>query len=160
VEYLVPLCLVAMLVGIVGIVIPVLPGLLLVWGSVLVWAIFADVGWGKWVVLGVCTAWAAGGIVVKYAWPGQRMRRAGIPSRTLLAGVALGIVGMFVVPVVGLLLGFVLGVWLAESARMGGMDKAWPSTKQALLGAGLSILVELGAAMLVVGTWLLGLLVT
>ena len=148
-----------MLIGIVGIVVPVLPGLLLVWGSVLAWAIFADGGWLKWLILGLCTAWAAAGIVVKYAWPGQRMRRAGIPARTLFAGVGLGIVGMFVIPVVGLLLGFVLGVWLAEAARMGGMDKAWPSTKQALLGAGLSILVELAAAVLIVGTWGVGLLV-
>jgi uncharacterized protein len=152
-QYLAPLCLLAMLVGIVGIVVPVLPGLLLVWGAVLAWAIFDDVGAVKWVVLGLCTVWAVLGIVVKYAWPGQRMRRAGIPSRTLLAGIGLGLVGMFVIPVVGLLVGFIGGVWLAEAGRMGGFDKAWPSTKQALLGAGLSILIELVAAVLIIMTW-------
>ena len=36
----------------------------------------------------------------------------------------LGIVGFFVVPVVGLLLGFVLGVYLAELARLGGRGVA------------------------------------
>jgi uncharacterized protein len=66
---------------------------------------------------------------------------------------------MFVVPVVGLLLGFVLGVWLVEAVRHGDARRAWPSTRAALLGAGLSVLIELTAAMLVLGTFVVGLLV-
>src|SRR5215207_7015631 len=77
-----------MVVGLVGIVVPILPGLLLSYGAVLVWAIFADAGRGKWLVLGLATLWALIGTVVKYAWPGRRMKRAGIPNWTLLAGVA------------------------------------------------------------------------
>ena len=154
------LCLIGIVVGIVGVVVPVLPGLLLCWASVLVWALFADVGWGRWPVLALCTLWTVLGVVVKYAWPGRRLKSAGIPTRTLLAGVGVGLVGMFVVPVVGLVLGFVLGVWLAEAARLGGLRVAWPSTRAALLGAGLSVLVELTAAMLVLGTYVVGLLVT
>jgi len=154
------LCLIGIVVGIVGVVVPVLPGLLLCWASVLVWALFADVGWGRWLVLGLCTLWTALGIVIKYAWPGRKLKNAGIPTGTLLVGIALGLVGMFVVPVVGLLLGFVLGVWLAEAARLGGLRTAWPSTRAALLGAGLSVLVELTAAMLVLGTYIIALLTT
>nr|WP_284290737.1 DUF456 family protein [Angustibacter aerolatus] len=52
--------------------------------------------------------------MVKYVLPGRRLKDAGVPWWTTLAGVALGVVGFFVVPVVGLLLGFVLGVYLAE----------------------------------------------
>jgi len=154
------LCLIGIVVGIVGVVVPILPGLLLCWASVLVWALFTDAGWGRWVVLGVATLWTALGIVIKYAWPGRRLKSAGIPTSTLLAGVGLGLVGMFVVPVVGLVLGFVLGVWLAEAGRLGGLQAAWPSTRAALLGAGLSVLVELTAAMLVLGTYVIALLAT
>jgi uncharacterized protein len=154
------LCLAGIVVGMVGVVVPVLPGLLLCWASVLVWALLTDAGAGRWVVLALCTGWAVLGTVVKYAWPGRRLRDAGIPTRTLLAGVGVGLVGMVVVPVIGLLIGFVLGVWLAEAARFGGARTAWPSTRAALLGAGLSVLVELTAAMLILGTYLLGLLLT
>src|SRR5690242_6370261 len=101
------LCLVGVIVGIVGVVVPVLPGLLLCWASVLVWALLADAGPGRWVVVALCTLWTALGTVIKYAWPGRRMRSAGVPTSTLLAGVGLGLVGMFVIPVIGLLLGFV-----------------------------------------------------
>jgi uncharacterized protein YqgC (DUF456 family) len=152
------LCLLGVIVGIVGVVVPVLPGLLLCWASVLVWALFGDAGWERWVVLALATVWTVLGTVVKYAWPGRRIKDAGVPTRSLVIGVAFGLVGMFVIPLVGLLVGFVLGVWIAEAARHGGLGRAWPSTRAALLGAGLSVLVELTAAMLVLGTFVAGLL--
>ncbi len=68
-------------------------------------------------------------------------------------------VGFFVIPVVGLFVGFVLGIYLAERARLGA-DQAWPSTKHALRAVGLSIVIELTAAVLAAATWVVGLAVT
>ena len=45
------------------------------------------------------------------------MRAADVRTLSLVAGGVLGIVGFFVIPVVGLLIGFVLGVYLAELAN-------------------------------------------
>jgi uncharacterized protein YqgC (DUF456 family) len=149
-----------MVVGLVGIVVPVLPGLLLCYGGVLVWAIFADAGWGKWLVLAICTGWAIVGTVVKYAWPGRRMKKAGIPNWSILAGVGVGIVGFFVIPFVGLPLGFVAGIWLAEWQRHNDPKLAWPSTVEALKATGLGMLIEFGAGFLVAMTWVAGLLLT
>jgi len=56
------------------------------------------------------------------------------------------------VPVVGLVLGFVLGVYLAERARLG-RDGAWPSTRTALGAVGWSILIELAAGLLATAVW-------
>jgi uncharacterized protein len=137
-------------------VIPVLPGLVLCYGAVLAWAIFADAGWGKWLVLGIATFWAVVGTVVKYAWPGRRMKQAGVPNWSILAGVGLGIVGFFVIPLVGLPVGFVAGIWLAEWARLNDPKKAWPSTVHALKATGLAMLVELAAGVLIAVTWVGG----
>jgi hypothetical protein len=82
------------------------------------------------------------------------MSAAGIPGRTLLAGGLLGIVGLFVVPVVGLPLGFVLGIYLAERVRLPDHAAAWPSTVEAMKGAGLSMLISLVAAVAATGIWL------
>jgi uncharacterized protein YqgC (DUF456 family) len=147
------------LVGILGVLIPVLPGLILCWLGVLLWALLGDAGAGRWVVLVVATAIAAGGTVIKYLWPGRRLKSTGVPTSTLMAGGVLGLIGFFVVPVIGLVLGFVLGVWLAERVRLG-PGRAWTSTKQALAAVGLSMLVEFGAALAVALVWLLGLLAT
>jgi uncharacterized protein YqgC (DUF456 family) len=138
-------------VGLVGVVVPVLPGLLLVVAGVAVWAVPRHDAVG-WTVLGVAIGIVAVGTVAKYLLPGAKMRAAGVPGRTLLAGGVLGIVGFFVVPVVGLVLGFVLGIYLAELARLG-RDRAWRSTRAALGAVGWSILIELAAGLLATAVW-------
>lgn len=149
---------VAIAVGIAGVIVPVLPGTLLVLGAVLVWAL--DVGTsGAWVVFSLCTVLLAGGAVVKYLVPGRRLKASGVPSRTLLVGALLAFVGFFEVPLVGAFLGFVLGVYVAERARVGA-DRAWPSTTAALRAVGVSILIELVAAVLAAITWAVGVAVT
>jgi uncharacterized protein len=141
-----------MLIGLAGVVVPFLPGLALVWGGVLVWAVLRHDGLG-WATLGVATALLAVGTIAKYLLPGRRLRSAGVPGGTLVVGAIAGAVGFFVIPVVGALLGFVLGVYLAERMRVGGAS-AWPSTRRALAAAGWSMVIELTAGLLIVVTWL------
>ena len=144
----------AILVGLVGIVVPVLPGSVLILGAILIWALEMATGTG-WAVFAVAATVLVVGGVVKYALPGRRLQAVGVPNRSLVAGGLLGIVGFFVVPVVGLVLGFVLGVYLSELQRLGS-GRAWPSTRAALGAVGLSILIELAAGLLAALTWLVG----
>jgi uncharacterized protein YqgC (DUF456 family) len=144
----------AVAVGLVGIVVPVLPGTLLVLAAILVWALEVGTSTG-WVVLAVAVALLVVGAVVKYVVPGRRLRTAGVPTWTLVAGGLLGIVGFFVVPVVGLLLGFVLGVYLSEAHRLG-RGPARASTAAAVRAVGLSLLIELAAGLLAAAVWLVG----
>jgi len=154
-EFLVAL---AIAVGLVGIVVPVLPGSVLVLGAVLVWA-WATGGTTAWLVFGVAAAVLVVGGVVKYLLPNRRLKDAGVPASTQWIGAALGVVGFFVIPVVGLFVGFVIGVYLAEYRRLGGRA-AWPSTKHALKAVGLSILIELAAAFVATCVWVTGVVLT
>jgi uncharacterized protein YqgC (DUF456 family) len=144
----------AVLVGLVGIVVPALPGSVLILAAVLVWALEAATRTG-WVVFAVVAGLLVVGGVVKYAVPGRRLKAGGVPNRTLLAGAVLGAIGFFVIPVVGLLVGFVLGVYLSEAQRVG-REHAWPSTRSALQAVGLSMLIELAAGLLAALGWLVG----
>jgi uncharacterized protein len=148
----------AILVGLVGILVPVLPGLVLVLGAILVWAI-NEGGTTAWTIFALAAVIVAVGSVVKYAVPGRRLKSSGVPSTTTWFGIALGVVGFFVIPVIGLVIGLVLGVYLAEYRRVGA-TAAWPSTKQALRAVGLSILIELAAGVLAALTWAVGVTVT
>ncbi|NES16092.1 MULTISPECIES: DUF456 domain-containing protein [Micromonospora] len=148
----------AILAGLAGVVVPGLPALPLCWGGVLVWALFGGAGPGRWAVLAAATVVAAGGAVVKYAWPGRNLKRTGVPTSSLLAGGLLGLIGFFVIPVVGLPIGFVGGIWGAERLRLGSNQLAWPATVQALKAAGLSMLVEFLAGVVIAALWVAGLL--
>ena len=148
----------AIAVGLVGILVPILPGSALVLVAILVWALEVG-GSTAWAVFAAAAALLVVGGIAKFALPGRRLKDAGIPASTQWVGAAFGIVGFFVVPVVGLFLGFVLGVYVAERARVGGAA-AWPSTKAALRAAGLSILIELGAGLLATLVWIGGVVAT
>lgn len=140
-------------VGIIGILLPVLPGLVLVLAGIAVWAVPRGDALG-WTVLGIAAAIIVVGSIVKYVLPGRRLRDAGVPTGTMLAGAVLGIVGFFVIPIVGLVIGFVLGVYLAELYRLGSSGLAWPSTRQALAAVGWSIVIELFTGLLAAAVWI------
>ncbi|MEV4710034.1 DUF456 domain-containing protein [Micromonospora sp. NPDC049374] len=147
----------AILAGLAGVVVPGLPALPLCWGGVLVWSLFGDAGAGRWLVLAAATLVAVGGTVVKYAWPGRNLKRAGVPTSSLLAGAVLGLVGFFVIPVVGLVIGFVGGIFAVERLRLGDTRLAWPATKRAVAAAGLSMLVEFLSGLVIGALWVAGL---
>lgn len=147
-----------MLVGLLGIVIPALPGLLLVWLATALWA-YDHPAPSAWVVFGVATLVYAGGLVGQYVVPGRRMRQAGVGTWTLLLAVVLAVVGFFVIPVVGALVGFVLGIFLVEVSRQHDRRTAWRSTRHALKAVALSMGIELTAGFVIVLIWLVGLLV-
>lgn len=149
----------AIAVGVIGIVVPLLPGTLLVFAAIAVWAVMEN-NVTAWVTLAVVTALLGAATLVKYMWPAKRMREADVRTRSLVLGAVLGIVGFFVVPVLGLVIGFVLGVYLAELANRRDQQQAWISTKHALKGVALSVGVELAGALLATVAWVFGVYLT
>jgi uncharacterized protein YqgC (DUF456 family) len=149
-------CGVLVVVGLFGIVVPVLPGTILVALAVFVWA--SEEGTAEsWSTFAAAALCLAVGAVVKYVVPGRRLKAA-VPTRTLVVGGLGAVVGFFVIPVVGALAGFPLGIYLAERVRVGGAG-AWPSTRAALRAMASSILIELVAALAATAVWLAGLAV-
>lgn len=149
------LLLLAMLVGLAGIVVPVLPGLGLINAAVLGWAVYERSVVG-WTTLGVCLALWGAAFALQYLVPGKRLVAAGVPAWVIgVAGLA-GVVGFFVVPVVGLPLFFVGAVYLVQSLRARHLGTSVGSTWQAVLAVGISQLIELTGGMLCVVTYLLG----
>jgi uncharacterized protein len=143
----------AIATGIVGVVVPVLPGALLAWAAIAAWALAVGSATG-WAVLALATLVIGGAQVVKVLVPGRRLRDAGVSRQSMAAGVMLAVVGFFVIPVVGLFIGFPLGVYLEERRRLGGHASAWRSTQEALRAMGLSIVIELSATVIAAGAWL------
>ena len=142
--------------GLVGAVVQIIPGGLLVGGSVFVWGVVTggQLGWTVAIIAVLLTVIA---MVLKYLLAGQYLKKKGVPSRSILVGAALGIVGFFVIPVVGLFIGFIGGTYLSELLRLRDEPAARAATIHAMKATGLSILVELTAALVVTAVWLSGL---
>jgi uncharacterized protein YqgC (DUF456 family) len=146
------LVLLVMVVGLVGVVVPVLPGLALVWAAGLFWA-WADGGGARWAVAALLTLLVVAGTAAKYALPARSASGAGAPRRTLLLGALGAVAGFFLIPVVGIVVGGVGAIWLAEASRLGNAGAAWASTRAVLLAVGIGLLVELATGVLMVTVW-------
>lgn len=142
----------AMAIGLVGVVIPVIPGLLLVGLAGLGWAILAD-GAGPWIVFGLMVAVLLVGTIAKYVLPSRSLRQAGAPASTLVLGAVGGIVGFFAIPVIGLLVGAVAGIYLGELRRLKDSKAAGRSTLSTLRAIGIGLVIELLAGVLAVAVW-------
>lgn len=143
----------AMLAGLVGTALPLIPGLPVVWGAALVYGLAAGFGGTGTVAFTVITLLAIGGIIAGLVLPHRRVAAGGAPRSTVLAGVVGAIVGFFVIPVIGLLIGGVTGIWLAEYRRTADRAAAWKSTRDMVVGFGIGILAELAAGVAMVLVW-------
>ncbi len=149
----------AIAVGLVGIVVQVLPGNALVLGAQLVWA-WATGGTTAWVCFAVAAVVVAVAETGQWLLAGRHMRRAEVPWGTLaIAGVA-GVVGFFVVPVVGLFLFFAGAVYLVELWRRRDAPAARRATVAALQATAITIGVQLVGGLLATVVWVVGLFLT
>ncbi|WP_068468271.1 DUF456 domain-containing protein [Kocuria varians] len=144
-----------LIVGCVGIVIPVLPGSVTGLVGLLIWAFVVRAPEG-WVVLALGGTLLMAGMSSSLVLTGSTLKRRAIPNRTLLFGVAGAVVGMFVIPVVGLLIGFVVGLLLSETVRNRNLTTALETSWVAAKAMGLGMLVELSCALLASLTFIVG----
>lgn len=149
-----------MVIGLVGVAVPLLPGLLLMLAAGLWWTIGDGGSTTHWVFFGVMTAIFVIGTVAKYVIPARRTTASGAANRSMLIAALLGVVGMFVIPIVGAPIGFVLGVYLSEAQRQRSHAAAWRATRVAITGFALSMLIEFLAGVGMFVSWLAGVFVT
>jgi uncharacterized protein YqgC (DUF456 family) len=142
-------------VAALGTIYPVLPG------SVL--ALITLLGWA-W-ILGSTASWTMGivgmvlvaiGMSASAVLTGRNLKQQQIPSRTILVAAMCAVVGMFLIPVVGLFVGFGVGLLGMEYARRKDFGVALRSSGSALKATGIGILMEFGMAALASSLWVIG----
>ncbi|HEU4318550.1 MAG TPA: DUF456 domain-containing protein [Acidimicrobiia bacterium] len=148
----------AVLIGLIGIVVVFLPGLVLQVIAVTIWA-FEESTAVAWVVLGIVIALALTATALKYAFPHRQLRSEGVPGWVLFTAVLVAVVGLFVIPVVGAPIGFILTVYVFERIRRG-REQAWPSTKTAVKAVLTSTGIELAGGFLILIVFVAGAFLT
>lgn len=149
---------IAVVVGLIGVVVPILPGSLLIAAGIGGWAFFVP-SWPARILCIVAVIVLAIAAVAQYIIAGRHMQKAGVPRRSMLIGGVIGVVGFFVIPVVGLPLGFTVGVWLSEAARLSPGKAAWNSTLAALKAIAITVGIELAGGLIAAALWGISVLV-
>ncbi|GAA1560534.1 DUF456 domain-containing protein [Brevibacterium picturae] len=148
----------AILVGCLGIIVPILPGSILIGIAVLVWAIVIG-GPMAWIVFAIVAVFVAAGMSASLVLTGRKLKDMEVPNKSVLLGGILGIVGFFVIPVLGLPIGFIAGLYLAEYLRIKEAKEAWDSSWESLKAIGIGAAIEFLLALLAAITFGIGILI-
>ena len=145
---------IVMVVGLAGTVLPILPGLWLIWAAALVYTILESWDLDGLVFMAVLTALAAAGAIVGVVLPQRQASSFGVPWWGQVIAAACAVVGMFIVPVVGAVVGFVVGIFLVTVALTrefrGSVEASWATIRGMLYASGAQFVIGL----LMVVLWL------
>jgi len=149
------IALIFMLVGLFGLIIPVFPGMLIMWLSALGYGILAQgfdpLGIFLFVLI---TLGTIAGMLADNVMMGAGARQGGASWLTIIVALACGVIFTFVFPPFGGLIAAPLSVLLLEYWRLRDMNKAWQATRGLALGWGLSFLVRFGIGLVLIALWL------
>ena len=153
------LTLFALIVGLLGLIVPVFPGLVVMWLGTLVYAILQNSagnmnGW-KWLIFGIITVLMISGSIVDNLIIAYKMRDKYVPWSSILMAFAAGIIAsLFFTPLIGLVAAPV-GLYLAESRRLKDQTAAVESTKAYMIGWGWAFGVRFLIGLMMIGLWML-----
>jgi uncharacterized protein YqgC (DUF456 family) len=148
-----------MLIGLFGTLIPIFPGIVVIWLAALVYAVFSALagtmtGW-DWLLFVFVTLLGIFGTVVDNIILAAKLRETGTPWRSIILAYVLGLAAsLFFTPVSGLL-ATPAALYLVEYRRLRDRALALNSTRAFLIGFGWTFLALFSIGSLMIGLWLL-----
>jgi uncharacterized protein YqgC (DUF456 family) len=146
--------LVLMFIGLLGVILPLVPGIVLVYLAALLYAViegFAKIGP---ITLAVLTVLAVVGVTADIWVSSLGAKVGGASVWALLGGLALGLVGLVFFSLPGAIVGSVAGVVAVELWRVGDWEKVLKSGAGWLIGWLLSTIVQLSIALIMIAIFL------
>ena len=146
--------LVLMFIGLAGVILPLVPGIVLVYLAALLYAViegFARIGP---ITLAVLTVLAVVGVTADLWVSSLGAKVGGASVWALLGGLALGLVGLIFSGLPGAIVGSVVGVITVELWRVGDWQKVLRSGAGWLIGWLLSTVVQLSIALIMIAIFL------
>jgi uncharacterized protein YqgC (DUF456 family) len=146
----------AMLVGLFGLVVPLFPGIVVIWLAALGYGIVAGFHTVGIVLFIIITLFMLAGVTVDNVLMGVGARQGGASWLSLGAALVVGIAGTLLFPPVGGLIATPVAVLLIEFLRSRDWRKTWIAVRGLAVGWGLSFIVRflIGVVMIVVwGIW-------
>ena len=147
----------ALLAGLIGLVVPIFPGLTVMWIAALVYAVIQAISgnmtWVGWLLFAVITLLMIGGNVVDNIIIAKHMIDKDVPWSSIIISFAAGIIAsVFFTPLAGIVASPV-GLFLAEWRRKKDKQVALDNTKAWLTGWGWSLAARFGIGVVMIVFW-------
>jgi uncharacterized protein YqgC (DUF456 family) len=151
------LTLAVLLLGLFGLLIPVFPGLTVMWLATLVYAIIqasaGNMTWVGWTLFALITLLMIGGNIVDNIIIAKHMLDKSIPWSSILWSFAAGIVAsIFLTPIAGMIAA-PAGLYFAELQRLKDKRAAMDNTKAWMTGWGWSLAARFGIGVVMIIFW-------
>ncbi len=144
----------AMLVGLL--ILPILPGLVLIWAAALGYGLASGFGTLGWVMFGIITLLMLGGNLIDNLLMGMQAHKGGAPWWSVLLALLAAIIGSFLIPIpiLGGILAALLTLFAIEWIRRKDWRMALSAIKGMLIGWGWALLIRFIIGLIMIGLWL------
>ena len=151
------LTLFVLLAGLLGLLIPVFPGLTIMWLSTLFYAIVqaaqGNMTWVDWLLFVLITLLMIGGNIIDNIIIAKHVRDKNVPWSSIIWAFAAGIIlSLFFTPIAGMIASPV-GLYLAEWYRLKDKSQAFANTKAWMTGWGWSLAARFGIGIVMILIW-------
>jgi uncharacterized protein len=148
-----------MLVGLVGLLVPIFPGLTVMWLATLIYALVRasnqNMHWFEWVLFAIITILMIVGNIVDNVIIARRVREKAVPWSSIVIGYLAGIIAsLFFTPLIGIVAA-PAGLFGAEYLRLRDRRVALASTRAWMTGWGITIAVRIAIGVVMIGLWMM-----
>ena len=138
-------------------VLPLLPGLVIIWLAALGYGLVAGFATLGWIMFALLTVLMIGGSVVDNVLMGRSAHKEGAPWWVILIAMMAAIVGSFVIPIpiIGGILAALVTLFGIEWIRRKDWRKALASLKGMAVGWGWAFVIRFIIGLIMIGLWLI-----
>ena len=143
-----------MLIGLVGLIIPVFPGLVVIWLAALIYGIAAGFGIKGWIIFILISMLVLTGSIIDNIFMGAKARQSGAAWISIWVSYAAGIVfSLIFTPLIGLVAA-PAGLFVSELIHRKDWRPALKTVRAMLIGWGWSFVVRLIIGVIMTGLWM------
>lgn len=142
------------IVGQLGLIIPIFPGNVVIWVATLVYGIVF--GFGQWgsILFAIITVLTIIAVTADNVLMGAKAKEKGAAWNSIILALASGVVFTFIFPPIGGIIAAPLVLYLTEFRRLNDSKQATEVVKALILGLGLSFVARFILGLMMIGLWM------
>jgi len=145
--------LLTMLVGLLGLLIPIFPGLVIIWIGALAYGLITGFEFPAWLLFSILTVIMIAGSLLDNFVMGKQAHKQGASWLSIVLAILFGIIGTFIIPIIGGFLGAILAMFIAEWIRRKNWRDAINATTGLAVGCGWAVVLRFGLGVVMIVLW-------